>query len=102
MARKTKLAPIHPGQILKEEFLTPFELSANQLALRLHVPSGRVIQIINGERSITPDTALRLAKFFGNSAEFWLNLQSHYDLQVAQDTILDEIDQQVQAMRARA
>lgn len=73
------MQPIHPGKILKRE-LQARKLSANQLALALRVPSGRITSIINGKRSVTPDTALRLARYFGNSAEFWLNLQTHNDL----------------------
>ncbi|MDX2106303.1 MAG: HigA family addiction module antitoxin [Candidatus Melainabacteria bacterium] len=79
------MTPIHPGYILKEEFMVPLNMSANQLALRLHVPTGRVTQIINGQRSISADSALRLSRYFGTTPQFWLNLQSRYDLQVAQD-----------------
>jgi len=74
---------IHPGRILKRE-LKARELSANKLALALRVPSGRITGILNAKRSITPDTALRLARFFGNSAQFWMNLQSRHDLAVAE------------------
>ena len=73
----------HPGRILKRE-LTARSLSANQLALALRLPSGRITDIINGTRGVSPDTALRLAHFFGTSAEFWLNLQSLYELRVAE------------------
>lgn len=100
MRRKRKLPPIHPGRILKNEFMTPFKLSANKLALRLHVPTGRITSIVNGDRNITPDTALRLARFFGNTPQFWINLQSHYDFQVAEDTVQDLIKRQVQPMSA--
>jgi addiction module HigA family antidote len=79
----------------------PFKLSANQLALKLHVPTGRITEIVNGDRTITPDTALRLAKFFGNTPQFWLNLQSQFDLQVAEDTLMDEIDNNVKPMVAQ-
>lgn len=82
---RKKLTPIHPGCILKEELMVPLNMSANQLALRLHVPTGRVTQIINGQRSISADSALRLSRYFGTTPQFWLNLQSRYDLQVAQD-----------------
>lgn len=82
---KKKLTPIHPGYILKEELMVPLNMSANQLALRLHVPTGRVTQIINGQRSISADSALRLSRYFGTTPQFWLNLQSRYDLQLAQD-----------------
>ena len=73
----------HPGEILREEFMIPFGLSGNKLAIALRVPSGRIIDIINEKRAITPDTALRLARYFGTSAGLWINLQSNYDLRVA-------------------
>lgn len=76
------MVPIHPGRILKRE-LVARELSANRLALSLRVPSGRISDILNGKRSISPETALRLARYFGNSASFWVNLQARYDLAVA-------------------
>ena len=95
MSSKKKLAPIHPGHILKEEFMTPYNLSANQLSIKLHVPPGRVTSIVNGTRGITADTALRLAKCFRNSPEFWMNLQSQYDLQWAEQTALALINKQV-------
>lgn len=75
--------PIHPGRILKRE-LAAREISANRLALALRVPSGRLTDILNGKRGISPDTALRLGHFFGNSARFWLNLQTSYELAVAE------------------
>lgn len=99
MTKQTKLAPIHPGEILKEEFMVPFELSANQLALRLHVPPGRITAIINGDRAITPETALRLSKFFENSPEFWLNLQQHYELQLAQQAFGERISIEVRPIK---
>jgi addiction module HigA family antidote len=80
-----KLPPIHPGEILKEEFMEPYGLSANQLAARILVPPGRVSAICAGKRAITPDTALRLSALFGVSAEFWMNIQQRYDLEVAKD-----------------
>ncbi|OGT38448.1 MAG: addiction module antidote protein, HigA family [Gammaproteobacteria bacterium RIFCSPHIGHO2_12_FULL_37_14] len=76
-----KMRPIHPGEILKDE-LKELELSANKFAEKLHVPTNRVTEILNGRRSITADTALRLSAFFGTSAEFWLKLQNAYDLKV--------------------
>ena len=85
---------IHPGRILKRE-LTLRNLSANRLALSLRLPSGRITDILNGKRGISPDTALRLARFFGNSARFWLNLQTAFELAVAENEsgsrILDEV-----------
>lgn len=80
------MAPIHPGRILKRE-LTARGLSANRLALGLRVPSGRITDILNGKRSITPETALRLAHFFGTSADFWMNLQTRFDLATAEKSI---------------
>jgi antitoxin HigA-1 len=75
--------PVHPGRILKRE-LAARDMSANRLALALRVPSGRLTDILNGKRGISPDTALRLGRFFGNSARFWLNLQTSYELAVAE------------------
>lgn len=77
------MIPVHPGRILKRE-LAARGLSANKLALALRVPSGRITSILNGKRAISPDTALRLARYFGNSAQFWMNLQTRYDLLVAE------------------
>lgn len=88
------MKPIHPGRILKRE-LTSRGLSANQLALALRVPSGRITQIINGKRSISAETALRLGRYFGNSAQFWLNLQSRYDLAVLERDIGSIIDAEI-------
>jgi len=94
MTRK-RLDPIHPGEILLEEFLKPIELSQNRLALDLRVPARRINEIVHGKRRITADTALRLAQYFGNSSQFWLGLQMDYDLDVASIEIGDEIDQEV-------
>jgi addiction module HigA family antidote len=77
------MVPVHPGRILKRELVTR-GLSANKLALALRVPSGRITSILNGKRAISPDTALRLARYFGNSAQFWMNLQTRYDLLIAE------------------
>jgi len=74
---------IHPGEILREEFLEPLGLSANALAMALRVPAPRVNEIVRERRGVSPDTALRLARFFGTTAQFWLNLQSGYDLKIA-------------------
>ncbi len=79
-----KMRPIHPGEILREEFLVPLDMSANALAMRLHVPAPRINDIVRERRSITPDTALRLARCFDTTAQFWLNLQSSYDLKLAE------------------
>ena len=77
------LDPIHPGEILKEEFMAPYGLSANKLAQALSVPPNRITKIVSGERSITADSALRFAAAFGTTAEFWTNLQDHYNLEIA-------------------
>ena len=86
-----KLSPIHPGEILKTEFMEPLALSANALARALGVPANRVTAIVNGTRGITGDTALRLARYFGNSARFWMNLQAKYELDAAEDDSGSEI-----------
>ena len=80
------MTPVHPGRILKRE-LTARNLSANRLALELRLPSGRITDILNGKRGISPETALRLARYFGNDALFWLNLQTNYELAVSQRDI---------------
>ena len=89
------MVPVHPGRILKRELLAR-ELSANKLALALHVPSGRITSILNGKRAITPETALRLSRYFGNSAQFWMNLQTRYDLVMAECNMGDRIDSEVE------
>ena len=90
------MLPIHPGRILKRE-LQERDLSANRLALALRLPSGRVTDILNGKRGITPDTALRLGRYFGNSARFWMNLQTAYELAKAEREIGDRIAAEVAA-----
>ncbi len=89
------LDPIHPGEILQEEFLTPMGLSQNQVALALGVPARRINEIVLGKRGITADTALRLGAYFGMDAQFWLNLQSHYDLEQARDKLGDRLSREV-------
>ncbi len=100
MARK--LAPISPGEILSEEFIKPLGLSQNKLARDLDVPVGRINDIINNRRGITTDTALRFGIYFGTTPEFWLNLQSRFDLKVAQKTILPKIEKGVRPLDRRA
>jgi addiction module HigA family antidote len=96
MARsKKKLSPIHPGEILLEEFMRPLRLSANSLALALRVPSNRIVAIVNGTRAVSADTALRLARYFNTSADFWMNFQARYDLQRAEDELADAIAREV-------
>lgn len=90
-----KLAPVHPGEILMEEFLTPLGISQYKLAKDIHVPARRINEIVHGKRAITADTALRLGKFFGISPQFWLNLQSHYDLEVQEEILGDRIKNEV-------
>jgi len=92
---KKKLNPIHPGEVLWEEFLKPMGISQNRLALNIGVPPRRINEIVLGKRGITADTALRLAKFFGISAEFWLGLQSQYDLDVTAEELGKRLDQEV-------
>ncbi len=90
-----KLLPIHPGEVLLEEFLKPMELSQNQLAIGLGVNARRVNEIVLKKRSITADTALRLARYFGTSPQFWLGLQTSYDLDLAQDSLGDKLEREV-------
>jgi antitoxin HigA-1 len=89
------MMPVHPGRILKRE-LPARDMSANRLALALRLPSGRITDILNGKRGISPETALRLAQFFGNSARFWLNLQTAYELAVAEQAIGERVLVEVQ------
>ena len=93
---KNGMRPVHPGEILFEEFMQPLELSINRLARELIVPPGRVSAIVNGKRSITADTALRLGKYFGVSPELWMGLQADYDLRVAQRAIGPEVERRIQ------
>jgi addiction module HigA family antidote len=90
----------HPGEMLRQEFLVPLGISQNALALRIRVPATRIGDIIHGRRGITPDTALRLARFFGNSPEFWLNLQQMHDLSKARLELNDMIEREVQSYTA--
>jgi|SRR3989339_1900839 len=93
-----KLHPIHPGEVLQEEFLKPMGLSQNHLAIKIRVPARRINEIVLHKRRITADTALRLAKFFGNSARFWLGLQVDYDLDIASDELSKQIEHDVHAL----
>ena len=85
MTKAKKLRPIHPGEILREEFLEPLGISMNRLALDLRVPSNRISEIVHGQRSITIDTAMRLGRYFNTSTRFWLNLQLQYDVEIAEE-----------------
>ena len=93
--KKKKLHPVHPGEVLLEEFLKPMSLSQNKLALSIGVPARRINEIVLEKRRITADTALRLARFFGTSSEFWTGLQSQYDLDVTTDTLGERLEKEV-------
>ncbi|MGA2181687.1 MAG: HigA family addiction module antitoxin [Bryobacteraceae bacterium] len=101
MAAKNKtMAPVHPGETLREDFLSPLGLTANRLAMELLVPATRVNDIVRGRRAITADTALRLARYFGTTAQFWMNLQANYELELAEDERGSEIADRVRPYRA--
>ena len=95
-----RLAPVHPGEVLLEEFLKPLEISQNRLALSIGVPARRINEIVLGKRAITADTALRLARFFGTSPQFWLGLQTDYDLDVTLDKLGDRLEREVHTVHA--
>jgi addiction module HigA family antidote len=97
-----KLKPISPGEVLVEEFLKPLGISQSALARDLNVPVGRVSDIVQAKRAITPDTALRLAVYFKMTPEFWMNLQSHYDLKLAKQNLLPKIERSVRPAEKRA
>jgi len=96
---KAKLDPVHPGEVLFEEFLVPLELSQNALARALGVPPRRINEIVHGNRRVTADTALRLARYFGNSAQFWLGLQMDYELDLESDHLGNRLEKEVQERR---
>jgi antitoxin HigA-1 len=99
MTKKTeKLAPIHPGEVLLEEFIKPMGLSQNRIAMDMRVPPRRINEIVQAKRRITPDTALRLALYFNMSPQFWLGLQMDYDLDVAEDELSERIGQEVRVL----
>ena len=89
------MRPIHPGEILREEFLGPLEMTAHALSQAIRVPATRMNDIVNGKRGVTADTALRLARYFGNSPEFWLSLQAAYDLRAAEREVAGRIEREV-------
>ena len=95
MSSKNILEPIKPGEILREDFLKPLGISINQLSRDLSVPPNRVSEIVNGKRSITADTALRLQRYFGVEAQFWLNLQSEYDLRMMKRKVWADIERRI-------
>lgn len=86
-----KIPPIHPGEVLMEDFIKGFEITQNKLAVAIGVPPRRINEIVHGKRGITADTALRLERYFGVSAQFWLNLQTRYELDLAEDRVADQI-----------
>ena len=90
-----KLSPIHPGEILMEEFLKPMNISQYKLAKDISVPPRRINEIVHGLRGITPNTALRLSRYFGLSERFWINMQTRYDLEVEKDHLQDRLDKEV-------
>ncbi len=97
MARKRLLEPIHPGEILFEEFMKPMGISINRLARDIQVSPGRISAIVNGKRAITADTALRLGKYLGTSSDLWIGLQGEFDLRMAKRTIGPEIERRIHA-----
>jgi addiction module HigA family antidote len=102
MEKQKKLPLITPGEILLEEFLKPLDMNAHQLALALRVPANRITGIIDGKRAISGDSALRLARYFGISAKFWINLQSNYELRKAEDELAKKIAREVQPRQRNA
>lgn len=95
MIPTNKMRPIHPGEVLREEFLAPLGMSAHALALELKVPAPRINEIVRERRSITPDTALRLARYFGTTPQFWLNIQTSYDLKITAQEVGSKITKEV-------
>jgi len=96
MSTEKLLSPIHPGEILMEEFLEPMGISQYRLAKDISVPPRRINEIVHGKRSITPDTALRLSRYFGLSERFWINMQARYDLEIEKDRLQDRLAKEVQ------
>jgi addiction module HigA family antidote len=94
-----KLEPIHPGEILFEEFLSPMGISQYRLAKDINVPPRRINEIVHGKRAISADTALRLARYFGTTERFWMNLQTRYDLEIEKDRLGSRLDDEVQSLR---
>ena len=94
------LPPVHPGEILREEAMAPIGLSANRLATELGIPASRILEIVNGRRAISADTALRLGRYFDTTAQFWMNLQTRYDLEVAREANGKTIERVVKTRKA--
>jgi addiction module HigA family antidote len=102
MKKRKKLAPIHPGEVLAQEFLAPLALSQYRLAKDIHVPPRRINEIVQGGRAISADTALRLSRYFGTTAKFWLNLQAQYDLDVQEEKIFSDLESGIKPFRQAA
>jgi addiction module HigA family antidote len=102
MKPKNRMRPIHPGEILREEFLVPLNMSAHALAMELKVPAPRINEIVRERRSITPATALRLARYFATTPDFWLNLQNAYDLKIAQREMGRIVENEVRERKSAA
>ena len=95
VTKKDRLPPVHPGEILREDFLAPLGMSAHQLALALRVPASRLNDIVNGKRGITADTALRLSRYFGTTSRFWMNIQASWELDMAEDQVGETVERDV-------
>jgi antitoxin HigA-1 len=102
MAKTERLLPIHPGEILREDFKRPLGLSMNKLTMDLHVPVTRIAAIVHERRGITPDTAMRLGRYFNTSARFWLNAQAAYDLEAAEEELQPAIEREVRPIAVSA
>jgi len=100
MARRKKLAPMHPGEILQKEFLIPLDVSQYRLAKDTGVPPRRINEIVRGQRAISADTALRLARYFGTSERFWFNLQAHYEMETEKDRLGGRLEREVRVLAA--
>jgi len=98
--KNKRLKPLHPGEVLQEEFLSPLGMSQNKLAIALRVPARRINEIVLGKRGVTADTALRLARYLKMSPQFWLGLQMDYELDLAEDAIENKIEKEIQPMTA--
>jgi len=97
MKPTNRMRPVHPGEVLREEFLVPLGMSAHALAMELRVPAPRINEIVRERRSVTPETALRLARYFGTTAQFWLNLQTSYDLKITERQVGSKIAKEVRS-----
>lgn len=100
--KKKKLPPIHPGEILMDEFLKPMGISQYRLAKDISVPPRRINEIVHGKRAITADTAIRLGRFFNMTPQFWLNLQSRYDLEITEELLANDLDQKIRPFNTNA